>query len=144
LIRSIKQALDLLLFHLKEKGYTVVSTRATNFGRHYIIEAKHWNKPKKYRFYLAFQREWFIKMPQAFKNANAVGATLNREILNKLYKEGYDLIIFAHSTGFYAITPEEMYSLVLENNWIRKSQKTGEETAHIPISYLSPLKVRGV
>lgn len=144
MLDNVNQALTLFLHYLKNKGFIVKKVIPTNFKRHYMIHAEHWSNPNKiYKFYLAYQREWFMAMPKIYGNADSVGATLNKAILIELIKQDYDYIIFVHRDGtFLTIKPRDMLGYALEYGWIRKTQKTNEEVVNIAISLLSPIKVR--
>lgn len=144
MIENVNQALTLFMYYLKNRGFTVKRAIPTNFKRHYMIIAEHWRNPKKtYKFYLAYQREWFMAMPKIYGNTDSVGATLNKSILLELVKQGYNYIIFVHKDGsFLTIKPEDMLAYAIENGWIRKTKRTNEEVVNIPISLLNPIKVR--
>lgn len=143
MLGSINEALHYFIMFLKKRGFEVLKAKPTNFNRHYLIECKHWMYPKrKFLYYLAYQREWFLSMPKYYPNAGDVGATLNYEILNKCIKMDVDVVVFAHSSGtFLAIKPSEMLKIAKDSGWIRRTDKTGETVVNIPISYLKPLPV---
>jgi len=141
-IGSVNEALHHFIRYLRARGFEVLKAKPTNFMRHYLIEARHWSIPgRTVRYYLVYQREWLLSMPALFPDADAPGATVNREVLEECLKAGVSLIVFAHPTGYYGIEPGEMKRLAEEHGWVRTSRKTGEETVHVPVTRLRPIPV---
>jgi len=108
-----------------------------NFGRHRLIIVTARNGGvRTYKFYLIYQRRWFESFQKYF-GVPAEAASVNLSILERAVRHGYDRIVWVSQDGsMFWIDPREMKRIVEERGWIRKTRKTGEEVAHIPLDYL--------
>jgi len=144
LIKNISQAYFLFKELLKERGGEVIRVVPENYGRHRVVYAKmHYRGSSKiFKFYLVFQREWF-KSFSKFYNFQSEACTLNMSILQNCLASGVDRIVFVNKHGvMLMISPQQFLEKAKENRWIRKTKKTGEEVAHIPITLMKKLEFR--
>lgn len=145
MIKNIREAYSYFKEFLKSRSGEVIRCIPKNFGRHRLIIAKLWYRGSSFiaKFYLVYQREWFEKFDK-FYNYPAKACTLNLSILNELVKSNIDRIVFVNKDGqMLMISPREFLKIAKERGWVRKTRKTGEEVAHIPITFLRPLEFSG-
>lgn len=138
IIEDIHDAKDYIVKML-EKNYDikVIATVPENFQRHYTIIFEDCMGKRK--LYLIFQRKWFQSFPKYY-GIDEEAVTINYSILKKLVEHEYDFIVWVSADGkAFMIEPVRMLRLVLEHGWIRKTEKTGETVAHLPLSFLSKI-----
>ena len=101
--------------------------------------------PKIEYYYLKYQRRYFMEFPKVYEVVDprdvceAVG--INLSILKRLAKNRVDYIVFCNALGRLLYVKTRTYlRLVEEYVWYRKSQRTGEFIANLPLSRLKELK----
>jgi len=114
----------------------------TNFDRHRLIlfdigvKFKH----KPLTVYLIYQRKYFQEFGRKFEADDLMATSVRLSILEQIVKHRYDRIAWVYIDGaIYWIDPKLMLKIVRENNWIHKTQKTGELLAHIPLKFLTKI-----
>lgn len=139
IILNIHEARDLLIDFLRRKGYSVVKVLPSNFGRHYIIYVRDPVLSEIRRYYLIYQRRWFESFQKYFGIPEEV-ATVNLSILHRIVLHEIPYIVWCNMEGkLFMIPSKKAWKIVRKNKWIRKTEKTGEITAHIPLSKLIKL-----
>lgn len=125
----------------KRKG-EVLEVHAENFGRHrrLLVKLYYRGAPVYVKVYLVFQRRWFEQFEKYF-GWSEQAVTINLPILEYCVKHGINRIVWVHSSGTMFMTdPKTMLELVKKHKWIRRTRKTGEPVAHLPLSLLTRLK----
>ena len=140
IIRNIHDAKEHLMNFLRERGYNIIKVVPSNFGRHYIIWYHDPDLDTIRKIYLIYQRRWFESFEQYFGIPDQA-VTVNLSILSKIVHHNYSHIVWCNMDGnLFIINSLKAMQLVYENGWIRRTEKTGETVAHIPLSKLIKLR----
>jgi len=148
LVANIEDATDIFLKTLRNRfaqarfKITNEEVIPMNFGRHRLVSVTvvAEGRVSRYKFYVIFQRRWFESF-QKFFGVASEAVTVNMPILEKLCKHDYDRIVWVGGDGtIFWVDPRYMMQLVRENGWHRKTNKTGEKVAHLPLSQLTKIR----
>jgi len=146
IINNVHEAKDYFIKILERKGFRIVKVIPENFNRHYgIITKKEYNAADgsvvtyTVKWYLVYQRKWFQSFDKYF-GIPSEAVTINVPILVRVVENNYDRIVWVNMEGkVYMINPKDMLYIVAENKWIRRTEKTGEPVAHLPLHELTPV-----
>jgi len=111
----------------------------TNFDRHRLIylDVGVSYRSNLLKVYLIYQRRYFQEFGKKFEVDDLMATSVRLSILEQIVKHRIDRIAWVYVDGaIYWTDPKLMLKLVRENNWIHKTERTGEVLAHIPLKYL--------
>lgn len=115
-------------------GWRPLSFGITYGGRHGFIVFYDPDTGFKRRVYVVFQREPLHKAGELL-GFTEKALTINLDALEDIVRRGYDFIVWVNKKGeIRMVSPALMLRLVNNNGWIRTT-RSGETTAHIPMSY---------
>jgi len=140
IVLNIHEARDTLIDYLRSKGYSIVKVVPSNFGRHYIIYVRDPVLNDMQRYYLVYQRRWFESFPKYY-GIPEEAVSINLSILHRIVAHEIPYIVWCNIDGkLFMIPSKKAQKLVRKHGWIRKTEKTGETVAHIPLSKLIKLR----
>jgi len=115
-------------------GWKPLTYGLTYHGRHGFVVFYDPETGFKRRVYVVFQREPLHKAGELL-GFGEKALTVNLDALEDIIRKGYDFIVWVNKKGeIRMVSPVLMYRLVTMNKWIRTT-RSGETTAHIPLSY---------
>ena len=139
IILNIHEARDYFIKYLQSRGYTVYKTVPSNFSRHYIIYVRDPELGDTRRYYMIYQRRWFESFHKYF-GVQEEAVTINLPILYRIITHEIPYIVWVSLDGkIFMIPSKKALRLAKKNKWIRKTEKTNEPVAHIPLSKLIKL-----
>jgi len=138
MIKNVKHALEYVTKLLERKGFKIVYTTPANYNRNYIIKVRI--NATGYTFYLIYQREPFHSFKKYFGiDEPALGIQL--DFLRLIHTRGIERILWVLEDGsIYMGKTREVLNNAMKNQWILKTEKTGELVVNYPISLLEKVE----